>query len=150
MNAASAGATSSVIPTFRYHDAPAAIDWLCRVLGFEAHLIVPGEADGIVAHAQLTLGNGMIMLGSARYDEYHSDVQPPAGFEAPLTQAAYLVVPDIDAHYARARAAGALIVMDLAEQDYGGKLYACRDPEGQLWNIGSYDPWGGARGPNGR
>jgi uncharacterized glyoxalase superfamily protein PhnB len=39
-----------------------------------------------------------------------------------------------------------LIVVDLAEQDYGGKLYACRDPEGQLWNIGSYDPWGGARG----
>jgi hypothetical protein len=65
MNAANAGAASAVIPTFRYHDAPAAIDWLCRVLGFEAHLIVPGETDGIVAHAQLTLGNGMIMLGSA-------------------------------------------------------------------------------------
>ena len=146
MNAAKPGRGSPVIPTFRYHDAPAAIEWLCRVLGFEAHLIVPGEADGIVAHVQFTLGNGMIMLGSARYDDYHSYVQPPVGFEEPLTQAANLVVSDIDAHYARAKAAGALIVVDLAEQDYGGKLYACRDPEGQLLNIGSYDPWAGAGG----
>ena len=146
MNAAKPGRGSPVIPTFRYQDAPAAIEWLCRMLGFEAHLIVSGEADGIVAHAQLTLGNGMIMLGSARYDDYHSDVRPPVGFEAPLTQAAYLVVSDVDAHYARAKAARALIVMELAEQDYGGKLFACRDPEGQLWNIGSYDPWAGSGG----
>jgi uncharacterized glyoxalase superfamily protein PhnB len=55
---------------------------------------------------------------------------PPAGPDMPLTQSAYLVVSDIDAHYARASAAGALIVVDLAEQDHGGKLYACRDPEG--------------------
>ena len=131
----------TIIPTLRYRDAPAAIDWLCRVLGFKAHFVVPGEEDHLVAHAQLTLGSGMIMLGSAREDEYHSFVQPAAIPNALLTQAAYLVVADIDAHYARATAEGADIVVDLAEQDYGGKLYACRDPEGQLWNIGSYDPW---------
>ena len=150
MNAPKPGRGSPVIPTFRYHDAPAAIEWLCRVLGFKAHFVVPGEEEGIVAHAQLTLGNGMIMLGSARYDEYYSPVQPPAGPDMPLTQSADLVVSDIDPHYARAKAAGALIVVDLAEQDHGGKIYACRDPEGQLWNIGSYDPWGDARGSTGR
>jgi len=143
MNHTTTSAGSRVIPTLRYHDAPAAIDWLCRVLGFEPHFIVPGEAEGLIAHAQLTLGSGMIMLGSACHDDYHSHVYPPAGPGASLTQAAYRVVVDIDAHYARARAAGAEIVVELAEQDYGGKLYAYRDPEGQLWNIGSYDPWAG-------
>ena len=58
---------SSVIPTMRYRDAPAAIDWLCGVLGFSRHLVVPGE-DGAIAHAQLVVGDGMIMLGSANDD----------------------------------------------------------------------------------
>jgi uncharacterized glyoxalase superfamily protein PhnB len=53
----------TVIPALRYRDAAAAIDWLCRAFGFERHLVVPGENGGI-AHAQLTMGNGMIMLGS--------------------------------------------------------------------------------------
>ena len=58
-----------IIPAMRYRDAPAAIDWLCRAFGFEQHLVVPGP-DGTIAHAQLTFGNGMIMLGSARDDEF--------------------------------------------------------------------------------
>ena len=136
---------SAIIPTMRYRDAPAAIDWLVRVLGFQARLIVPGENDGEIAHAQLTLEAGphpdMIMLGSARDDDCGALVQAPASPAAPLTQAAYIVVPDIKAHYAHAKAAGAEIVMELADQDYGGKLYSCRDPQGQLWNIGSYNPW---------
>jgi uncharacterized glyoxalase superfamily protein PhnB len=130
-----AGAT--IIPTLRYRDAPAAIDWLCRVLGFEAHFVVPGEEDHLIAHAQLTLGSGMIMLGIAREDDDASFVQLPPGPDEALTQAAYLVVPEIDTHYAHSKARGADIVVDLAEQDYGGKLYAFRDPEGQFWNIGS-------------
>jgi len=83
----------------------------------------------------------MIMLGSARDDEYGALVKPPADRASVLTQSAYVVVADIDAHYAHAKAAGVEIVMDLAEQVHGGKLYSCRDPEGQLWNIGSYNPW---------
>ena len=51
--------TATIIPTFRYADAPAAIDWLCRAFGFEKHLVVP-EEDGTIAHAQLKFGNGMI------------------------------------------------------------------------------------------
>ena len=58
-----------------------------------------------------------------------------------ITQSAYIVVPDADAHYARAKRAGAEIVLDIKDEDYGGRGYSCRDPEGQLWNFGTYDPW---------
>ena len=135
--------SSTVIPTLRYRDAQAAIEWLCRVLGFSIHLVVPGEKEGAVEHAQLTLGSGMIMIGSARDDAYGALVQPPGTPGAAVTQSAYIIVDEIDAHYAHARAEGAEIVIDLEAQDYGGKLYSCRDPEGQLWSIGSYDPWTG-------
>ena len=129
---------SNIIPTMRYRDAYAAIDWLCDVLGFERHLVVPDGADG-VAHAQLTLGNGMVMLGSARENDDDAVVPPtPTGN---LTQSAYVVVKDIEGSYGRVKDAGANIVMALEEQEYGGSLYAVRDPEGQCWNVGSYDPW---------
>jgi uncharacterized glyoxalase superfamily protein PhnB len=57
------------------------------------------------------------------------------------TQSAYVIVEDADAHYARAKAAGAEIVMEVEDQDYGGRLYSCLDPEGHLWSFGTYDPW---------
>ena len=59
----------------RYHDAAAAIEWLCEAFGFVRHLVVPGEG-GIIAHAQLRFGNSMIMLGSARDDEFGKLVRP--------------------------------------------------------------------------
>jgi uncharacterized glyoxalase superfamily protein PhnB len=124
----------------RYRDAATAIEWVCKAFGFEKHLVVPGE-NGTVAHAQLAFGNGMIMLGSARDDEFGQWVKPPRETGGVGTQSAYVVVDDADAHYARAKAAGAEIVMEVADQDYGGRLYACRDPEGHLWNFGTYDPW---------
>ena len=130
---------ASIIPGMRYRDAPAAIDWLCDVLGFERRLVVPGE-NGTIAHAQLTLGNGMIMLGSYSGDDPADIVvaSEPGGL---LTQCALIVVADIKAHYERTKAAGADIVMELEEQFYGGSLYSVRDPEGQLWHVGSYNPW---------
>ena len=67
---------SNIIPSVRYRDAPAAIEWLCNVFGFRRRLVVPGE-NGAIAHAQLALGNGMIMLGSAVDDEYGQLVSPP-------------------------------------------------------------------------
>ena len=133
--------SSSVIPSFRYDDAPGIIDFLCDAFGFERNLVVP-DGDGGVAHAQLTLGGGMIMLGSAREDDFGALVVTAKAAGA-ITGSAYVVVADVDAHCARARAAGAEIVMEPADQDYGGRLYAARDPEGQLWNFGSYDPWAG-------
>ena len=54
---------------------------------------------------------------------------------------AYIIVSDIDEHYARAKAAGATITIEIKDEDYGGRVYSCRDPQGQLWNFGSYDPW---------
>ena len=131
---------STVIPAMRYRDANAAIEWLCKAFGFERHLVVPGE-NGTVAHAQLSFGNGMIMLGSAREDEFGQWVKPPRETGDIGTQSAYVIVEDADAHYARAKAAGAEIVMEVEDQDYGGRLYACRDPEGHLWSFGTYDPW---------
>jgi uncharacterized glyoxalase superfamily protein PhnB len=130
----------SIIPTLRYRDAAAAIDWLCAAFGFERHLVVPGEG-GAIAHAQLTCGNGMIMLGSAADDEFGRLQKTPVEVGGVGTQSPYVVVPDADAHYERAKAAGAAIVYDIRDEDYGGRGYSCRDPEGHLWNFGSYDPW---------
>lgn len=133
------GRGAVIVPTMRYRDAAAAIDWLCRAFGFERHLVVPGE-DGAIGHAELTFGNAMIMLGSARDDELGRSMVPPPA-DGPTTQGAYIVVEDPDAHYARATAEGAEIVLDIVDHDYGGRGYSCRDPQGQLWHFGSYDPW---------
>ena len=115
------------------------IDWLCEAFGFTRHLVGPGD-HGTIEHAQLSLGDGMIMLGSWRDDRWGKLVKTARQAGA-LTQAVYVVVPDVDAHYARAKAAGAEIVDDIEDKDYGGRGYAARDPEGQIWSIGSYDPW---------
>ena len=130
----------SIIPTLRYRDAAAAIEWLCRAFGFEKHLVVPGDA-GTIAHAQLVYRNGMIMLGSARDDDFGKLQKTPAQVGGIGTQSPYVIVPDADAHHARAVAAGAEVVYALKDEDYGGRGYSCRDPEGHLWNFGTYDPW---------
>src|SRR5690606_12539093 len=100
-------------------------------------------ADGdIVHHAQLTFGNGMIMLSSVQPGgEWGAAIAQPEDIGRRETQAPCVVVADADAHYARAKAAGAEIVIDIADQDYGGRGYACRDPEGHYWWFGTYDPW---------
>ena len=76
----------SIIPGLRYADAPAAIEWLCEAFGFEATLVVPGEEEGAIAHAQLVLGNGMIMLGSAgtHAGSAIDEAMRPAGASASL------------------------------------------------------------------
>jgi uncharacterized glyoxalase superfamily protein PhnB len=129
-----------IIPGLRYRRAPAAIDWLCSAFGFEKQLVVPGENDTI-AHAQLTYGNSMIMLGSVRENESRGWLKQPDEIGGAETQTCYLIVQDADAHYAKATAAGAQILMDIKDQDYGGRGYSCLDPEGHVWHIGTYDPW---------
>jgi uncharacterized glyoxalase superfamily protein PhnB len=131
--------SSTVIPTLRYRNAPEMIDWLCETFGFARHLVVE-DGNGGIAHAQLTLGPGMIMLGSARDDAFDEFQRTPDALGG-TTQSPYVVVPDADAVYAKARAAGAEIVMEIRDEDYGGRHFSCRDPEGHLWNFGSYDPW---------
>jgi uncharacterized glyoxalase superfamily protein PhnB len=120
----------AVIPSFRYRDAKRAIDWLGEAFGFQPRAVY---ADGdTIHHAELTLGDGMIMLGSERPDDGYG---PRAGLGW-----TYVVVEDADAHCARARAAGAEIVMELTDQDYGSRDYAARDFEGNRWNFGTYRP----------
>ncbi len=131
--------SATIIPTMRYEDAPRMVAWLCRAFGFKEHLVVPDGAGGI-AHAELTFGNGMVMVGSARDDEFGKLVKTARAAGA-VTQSAYVIVADVDGHHARAQAAGAEIVMPPKDNDYGGRGYAARDPEGQLWNFGSFDPW---------
>ena len=130
----------TIIPSMRYKDAPAAIKWLCKAFGFEEHLIVPAE-DDMIAHAQLTFGNGMIMVGSLRDDEFIEHQKPPSSLEGYNSQSPYIIVEDIDKHYNCAVESGAEVIVSLKEQDYGGKYYSCKDPEGFLWHFGSYNPW---------
>lgn len=131
---------SSIIPSLRYRNAPAAIEWLCRVLGFTRHAVYPGP-DNTIAHAQLIVGDGMIMLGSAGDSEFGRHMREPREVGGGVTHAVYLVVDDADAHYAKAKAGGAEIVFEIKDESYGGRGYTCRDPEGYLWTIGTYDPW---------
>ncbi|MGO4780854.1 VOC family protein, partial [Lysobacter sp. 2RAB21] len=97
----------------------------------------------IVHHAQLTYGPGMIMLGSVvdGDNEWSKRIVQPDEIGGRETQACSVVVSDADEHYARARAAGAQIVVAVADQDYGGRAYTCRDIEGRLWWFGTYNPW---------
>jgi uncharacterized glyoxalase superfamily protein PhnB len=131
--------SSTVIPTLRYRDARRMIGWLCDVFGFARHAVYE-DGQGGIAHAQLILGSGMIMLGSVRDDEFGRLQTTPATLGG-TTQSPYIVVPDADEVYRRAKAAGAEIVIEIKDEDYGGRVFSCRDPEGHLWNIGTYDPW---------
>jgi uncharacterized glyoxalase superfamily protein PhnB len=131
---------SNVIPAHRYRNAPAAIDWLCTVFGFERHVVYENP-DGTIAHAELTLNGGMVMLGSAKDDEYSRGFKSPDELDGMETGSIYLVVPDADAAHARAVAAGAVITRPLQDTPYGSREFAVKDPEGHSWGVGTYDPW---------
>jgi uncharacterized glyoxalase superfamily protein PhnB len=134
-----------VIPFMRYEDAPAAIDWLERAFGFERHMVVEGN-DNRIDHAELRFGSGMVMLGSTREGaQWEGDViqKIPRQLGGAVTSGVYLIVDDPDAHHDHAKAAGAEIVTELSDQEYGSRDYSARDPEGYLWHFGTYRPAGG-------
>jgi uncharacterized glyoxalase superfamily protein PhnB len=128
----------SVIPALQYNDAKTAIEFLCTAFGFAKNAVYE-EPDGSVAHAQLTHGNGMVMLGSVKDTEYGKLLRRPSEAGG-VTMSVYVVVEDADAHFAHAKAAGAQIVREPVTQDYGGRDYTCKDPEGHVWTFGTYDP----------
>jgi uncharacterized glyoxalase superfamily protein PhnB len=132
---------ATVIPVLRYRDAPAAIEWLCQTFGFEKHPVVPNK-DGTIAHAQLSFGNGMIMLGSVAKNatEFDRLIRQPDEIGGGNTQSSYVVVTDADAVYGKAKAGGAKIAMEIRNEDYGGRDFSCYDPEGHLWSFGTYNP----------
>ena len=140
MSTSAKATVATVIPCLRYRDALAAIDWLCKAFGFHQQAVY---ADGnLVHHAQLTFGNGMIMLGSVdNSSTWGKRIVQPDEIGGRETQAPCVIVADCASHYAQARAVGAVIVDELETKDYGGTGYSCRDLEGHLWYFGSYDPW---------
>jgi uncharacterized glyoxalase superfamily protein PhnB len=131
---------STVIPALRYRDARATIDWLCKVFGFERRVVYEGP-DGTIGHAELTLGGGMIMLGSQKDDEFAASFKSPGELGGVETRSAYIVVADADAVYARAVEAGGVIIRPLQDTPYGSREFAVKDPEGHSWSVGTYDPW---------
>lgn len=131
---------SSVTVSMNYRNAPEAIEWLCRVFGFERHAIYPGP-NNTIAQAELTLGGGMVMLASLQDNAYSRFMKQPDEIGGAETRSINLIVDDADAVYARAKAADAEILFDIEDKHYGGRGFTCRDLEGRIWNIGTYDPW---------
>jgi uncharacterized glyoxalase superfamily protein PhnB len=130
----------TLIPGLRYRNALAVMDWLNQVFGFERQTVIEGE-NGVVHHAELTLGGAMVMLGTGKDDEYSRNFKSPIDLDGVETCALYLVVPDADAAHARAVAAGATVVRPLQDTPYGSREFTVKDPEGHSWTAGTYDPW---------
>lgn len=132
--------TPTITPGLLYHDAPQAIEWLCHAFGFEKRLVIQGDRHTIL-HAHLTLGHGGIMLGSAEGHAFPELCKTPREVGGTGTAEIIVHVADPDAHYTRAVAAGAEVVIPIEDKPYGGRGYSCKDPEGHVWAFGSYDPW---------
>ena len=115
--------TPNFFPFTRYADANGAIEWLSRAFGFSERVVYRG-ADGTVHHAEMSLGPGIVMFGQGD----------------PSEQGIYVAVDDVDAHYARAKAAGAEIVREIEDTPYESREYTARDPEGHVWSFGTYRP----------
>jgi uncharacterized glyoxalase superfamily protein PhnB len=118
-----------------YDDAGAAIDWLSRVIGFETRLRIDGDG-GDVLHSELVFGDGVVMVASPKRPPFKS----PRSLGGASTQSILLYVPDVDAHHARARKAGAKVVTELESKHYGddygtNRSYELEDPEGHRWWI---------------
>ena len=132
---------SVLIPSLRYQDAHAAMAWLEKAFGFERHAVYDGP-DGIVGHAELRFGNGMVMLASASNESPLKHLYAtPAEISGRVTSPLYLIVDDCEPAYARMLAAKAEVVMEMKPMEYGGKAFTVRDPEGYLWSVGEYSPW---------
>lgn len=122
----------TVWPGLACTDAPGAIRFLVEAFGFEERLVVPGERDGEIVHAELRWPEGGgVMLNTAAGD---GDVH----FTKPGASSVYVVTDTPDAVCERAAAAGAEIVRGLRDEHYGSRGFVARDPEGNLWSFGTY------------
>ena len=120
----------TIYPSLRYRDARAGIAWLKDTFGFEERVVYEND-DGSVGHAELSFGPSIVMLGSETDDSYGSHIGQSW---------LYVAIADPDERYARAVAAGAEVVRELSDTDYGSRDFAVRDPEGNLWSFGTYRP----------
>lgn len=115
-----------------YKDPPAALDWLERAFGFERSMLITGQ-DGEFGHAEMRFGDGYVMIGS----EWAEFVASPESTGGKNTQMVHVQLAEgIDAHCARAKAAGAAILQEPSDQFYGDRTYRARDPEGHVWTFG--------------
>jgi uncharacterized glyoxalase superfamily protein PhnB len=119
----------TLYPLMRYTDAPAAIEFLKRAFGFRDRARLDNP-DGAIAHAELSYGSSVLMLSSDRDD-------PLLGRRAG-TGWIYVTVPDTGEHCRRAREAGAEILVEPFDTDYGSRDYNARDLEGNQWHFGTY------------
>lgn len=126
---------SDIYPCLTYSNAPAAIDWLCRVFGFTKQLVVEGP-NGTVRHSELSLGTGVIMVCSPRPDETRLGPSP----NGINLQSLSAYVSDPDVHHEHAAAAGARIVQPPHDTEFGARLYVAEDLEGYHWCFGNYRP----------
>jgi uncharacterized glyoxalase superfamily protein PhnB len=128
--------TQTIYPAVRYRDAEAALQFLKDAFGAQEHA-VHRDDDGRIQHAELRINGGLIMFGQYSEDGF-------LGGEAPdplrSTLSLYIVESDPDAHHERALTAGARVVRELEDTDYGSREYSVRDLEGNLWSFGTYDP----------
>ncbi|MFM0644088.1 VOC family protein [Paraburkholderia bryophila] len=115
-----------------YQDAFAALDWLEKAFGFERQMVIT-DNDGQLAHSEMRFGDSYVMICR----EWSEDAASPASIGGKNTQSVHVQLRDgIDEHCARSRAAGAVITRELADQFYGDRVYAARDPEGHIWSFG--------------
>ena len=126
----------------RYRNVAAAVEWLCTAFGVETDALVTGD-DNSVIYAQLVWGPSIIMIVSVGQSHLDGLMRQPGEVGGAETQSCYLVVADVEKHYARAKAAGAEIVLEMVGGEIGRRGYSCRDPEGHIWSFGTYDPFQG-------
>jgi uncharacterized glyoxalase superfamily protein PhnB/DNA-binding XRE family transcriptional regulator len=120
-----------ITPTLVYEDSKAAVAWLERAFGFEAREKVAGP-DGQIIHSELTLGDGLIMVGHVAFSPSVQGRMASPQSLGKTTQSLFVFVDDLDAHYQRAKAAGAEIVGEI-ESNYGFRRYRANDLEGHEW-----------------
>ncbi|WP_410870541.1 VOC family protein [Nocardia sp. A7] len=125
---------AGIWPCLAFDDARAMIEFLTTAFGFEVAAVYSRENDdSIVEHGELRWpGGGGIMLGSTGRND------TPFGTRPPGVANLYLVTDDPDALYTRAEAAGAKIIRELRDEDYGSRGFSAADPEGNLWSFGTY------------
>ena len=120
----------AIVPYLSYDDAPAAVDFLCRAFGFEEIYRLPMD-DGRLGHAELRFAGNVLYLASS---------YPEMGFTSPaklpsIHTQVHVAVEDVDAHFDRAKAAGATIAAEPADQPHGDRSYRAVDPEGHRWTF---------------
>ncbi|MCC7252862.1 VOC family protein, partial [Hyphomicrobium sp.] len=146
MTASSTLPAPNLMPLMRYRDLAEAMGWLERAFGFEKQIAV-SDGDGAVIYGQMTYRGSLMMMGAVRDTDLDKLMRQPDEVGGIETQSCYLVVEDADAHYARAQEAGADIVLELKSDGLGRRGYSCRDPEGHIWNFGTYNPGKGLTMP---